>query len=70
MRRCDLPVDGSHCRRPLGHADGCRPTYHARPVCGAWMRYAREYCARTVGHAAGCRTRWALDNMAAPRRAA
>jgi hypothetical protein len=70
MRRCDLPVDGSRCRRPLGHEGGCRPTYHARPVCGALMPLAREHCARTVGHAAGCRTRWALDNMATPRKAA
>lgn len=69
------PFRPGNCRlcggRLVGKGDYQR---HARPVCGAEMRYG-ERCARQIGHArdlhgAGHRSRYALDNQAAARRAA
>lgn len=60
------------CGRPCEvRANGWQ---HARPRCGAPMRYG-ERCARTPGHAVsghghGHRTRYALDCQAESRRAA
>lgn len=58
IQRCSPP----ECVRPLGHTDACRPTWHDRPICGAWMRYARANCARYAGHRWEHRTAYAMDN--------
>jgi len=37
---------------------------NAGPVCGAWMRQAKERCARRPGHVAGAhRTAYAMANQ-------
>lgn len=49
-------------RRPGqgGHLHRCAPD---RPLCAAWMPYARERCARGPGHLTEHRTAYAMANQ-------
>ena len=58
MTRCSLRLHDGDCRRPLGHAGACRPSYFDVPLCGAWMPQARERCARRRGHGWDHKTRY------------
>jgi hypothetical protein len=64
IERCNPPA----CVRPIGHDGACRPTWHARRVCGVWLPRARAACARTAGHAGGLggghRSSWAMASRA------
>jgi hypothetical protein len=44
----------------------CQPV-RLVPVCGKWMRYAKDTCARRPGHANHCRSRLVMDADAAAR---